>query len=45
MKLDTTIAFFFHIATEEQSLERELGETVLNYKKIVKGRIIPGLPI
>jgi protein-S-isoprenylcysteine O-methyltransferase Ste14 len=39
------LALLFHIAKEEESLERELGETYLNYKKIVKGRIIPGLPI
>lgn len=39
------IALLFHIVKEEESLERELGETYRNYKKIVKGRIIPGLPI
>ena len=39
------LAFLFHIAKEEDCLERELGETFLNYKKLVRGRIIPGLPI
>lgn len=31
--------------TEEASLERELGEEYIQYKKKVRGRIIPGLPI
>ncbi len=39
------LAFLFHIAKEEESLERELGKDFINYKKLVKGRIIPGLPI
>ncbi len=39
------LSFLFHIAKEEESLERELGSAFLNYKKMVKGRIIPGLPI
>jgi len=39
------IGLLFHIAKEEESLERELGEVFLQYKKKVKGRIIPGLPI
>ena len=39
------IAFLFHIAKEEECLERELGKAFLDYKKLVKGRIIPGLPI
>jgi protein-S-isoprenylcysteine O-methyltransferase Ste14 len=39
------LAFLFHIAKEEECLERELGEAFVNYKKLVKGRIIPGLPI
>ena len=30
---------------EEQSLERELGQPYLEYKKKVRGRIFPGLPI
>jgi protein-S-isoprenylcysteine O-methyltransferase Ste14 len=30
---------------EEESLERELGQPYLEYKKRVRGRIIPGLPI
>ena len=38
------LAFLFHIAKEEASLERELGDTFLAYKKNVKGRIVPGLP-
>lgn len=39
------LTFLFHIAKEEESLERELGNAFLIYKKLVKGRIIPGLPI
>jgi protein-S-isoprenylcysteine O-methyltransferase Ste14 len=39
------LAFLFHIAKEEECLERELGEAFVNYKKLVKGRIFPGLPI
>lgn len=35
----------FHIMIEEESLERALGQTYLEYKKKVKGRILPGLPI
>lgn len=38
------LAFLFHIAKEEASLERELGDLFLAYKKQVKGRIVPGLP-
>jgi protein-S-isoprenylcysteine O-methyltransferase Ste14 len=30
---------------EEGSLERELGQPYLDYKKRIRGRIIPGLPI
>ena len=33
------------ITIEEESLERSLGQTYLEYKKQVRGRIIPGLPI
>jgi protein-S-isoprenylcysteine O-methyltransferase Ste14 len=33
------------ILIEEESLERSLGQTYLEYKKRVRGRIIPGLPI
>jgi len=33
------------IFIEEVSLERALGQKYLDYKKKVKGRIIPGLPI
>ncbi len=39
------IAFLFHIAKEEECLERELGEPFTLYKEKVRGRIIPGLPI
>jgi protein-S-isoprenylcysteine O-methyltransferase Ste14 len=35
----------FHIIIEEESLERELGQSYLEYKARVRGRIIPGLPI
>ena len=38
------VAILFHILAEEQCLERELGQTYLEYKNKVKGRIIPGLP-
>ena len=34
-----------HIMIEEESLERELGQPYIAYKKQVRGRIIPGLPI
>ena len=37
--------FLFVVLTEEQSLERTLGQPYLDYKQRVKGRIIPGLPI
>lgn len=33
------------IMIEEESLERSLGQSHLEYKKQVRGRIIPGLPI
>jgi protein-S-isoprenylcysteine O-methyltransferase Ste14 len=33
------------ITIEEESLERSLGQIYLEYKKRVRGRIIPGLPI
>jgi protein-S-isoprenylcysteine O-methyltransferase Ste14 len=32
------------ILIEEESLERALGQTYLDYKQRVRGRIIPGLP-
>ncbi len=35
----------FLVFIEEESLERELGQAYLEYKKRVRGRIIPGLPI
>ena len=38
-------AFSFVVQMEEQSMERALGQTYLDYKRRVKGRIIPGLPI
>jgi protein-S-isoprenylcysteine O-methyltransferase Ste14 len=34
-----------HTMIEEESLERELGQPYVAYKKQVRGRIIPGLPI
>ena len=37
--------FLFVVLTEEESLERALGQPYLDYKQRVKGRIIPGLPI
>ena len=39
------VAFLFVVQMEEQSMERALGQTYLDYKRRVKGRIIPGLPI
>jgi len=38
-------AFFIHALAEEAALEKELGAEYLEYKKKVRGRIIPGLPI
>lgn len=37
--------FLCIVLIEEGSLERALGQPYLEYKKRVKGRIIPGLPI
>ncbi len=37
--------FLFLIIIEEESLEHALGIKYLDYKKKIKGRIIPGLPI
>jgi len=37
--------FLFLTMIEEESLEHALGSNYLNYKKKMKGRIIPGLPI
>lgn len=37
--------FLFLTIIEEESLEHVLGSNYLNYKKKIKGRIIPGLPI
>jgi protein-S-isoprenylcysteine O-methyltransferase Ste14 len=39
------IAFLFVVQMEELSLERSLGQPYLDYKKRVRGRIIPGLPV
>lgn len=39
------IALLFHTLVEEEALERALGEKYLAYKRKVRGRIIPGLPI
>jgi protein-S-isoprenylcysteine O-methyltransferase Ste14 len=36
--------FLFIVLTEEESLGRTLGQPYLDYKRRVKGRIIPGLP-
>jgi protein-S-isoprenylcysteine O-methyltransferase Ste14 len=38
-------AFLGLVLVEETSLERALGQRYLAYKRRVKGRIIPGLPI
>ena len=37
--------FLFLILIEEESLERAIGTKYLDYKKKVKGRIFPGIPI
>jgi protein-S-isoprenylcysteine O-methyltransferase Ste14 len=39
------LALLIHIAKEEEQLERELGDVYFQYKKQVKGRILPSLPI
>ena len=39
------LGFLFLTLIEEESLERALGTKYMNYKKKVKGRIIPGIPI
>jgi protein-S-isoprenylcysteine O-methyltransferase Ste14 len=39
------IAFLFVVQMEEQSMERSLGQPYLDYKRRVRGRIIPGLPV
>jgi len=38
-------AYLAIVLVEETSLERELGQRYLEYKRQVKGRIIPGLPV
>jgi len=38
-------AYLALVLVEEASLERVLGQRYLDYKRQVKGRIIPGLPI
>jgi protein-S-isoprenylcysteine O-methyltransferase Ste14 len=38
-------AYLAIVLVEESSLERALGQAYLDYKRQVKGRIIPGLPI
>jgi protein-S-isoprenylcysteine O-methyltransferase Ste14 len=39
------LGFLFLILIEEESLERAIGTNYLDYKKKVKGRIIPWMPI
>jgi protein-S-isoprenylcysteine O-methyltransferase Ste14 len=38
-------ALLILIVIEEESLERALGQSYLDYKQRVRGRILPGLPI
>lgn len=38
-------ALVLHTLVEEDALERALGEKYLDYKRKVRGRIFPGLPI
>ena len=39
------LALLLHTLVEEEALENALGEKYLAYKRKVRGRIIPGLPI
>lgn len=39
------VGFLFLTIIEEESLEHALGTKYLDYKKKIKGRIIPGLPL
>ncbi len=39
------LAFLVHALSEEASLERTLGEAYAEYKRKVRGRILPGLPV
>ena len=39
------MCLLFLILVEEENLEQELGQVYVEYKKRVRGRIIPGLPI
>jgi protein-S-isoprenylcysteine O-methyltransferase Ste14 len=39
------VAFLFVVQMEELSMERSLGQAYLDYKRRVRGRIIPGLPV
>ncbi len=38
------LAFLIHALSEEADLERALGSAYLDYKKKVRGRILPWLP-
>ncbi len=38
-------AFLIHALSEEADLERALGAEYLEYRKKVRGRILPGLPL
>jgi protein-S-isoprenylcysteine O-methyltransferase Ste14 len=39
------IGLLFHVIMEEEDLERRLDYQYLEYKRMVKGRIVPGLPV
>lgn len=39
------VSLLLHTLVEEEMLKRALGQSYVNYKKKVRGRIIPGLPI
>jgi protein-S-isoprenylcysteine O-methyltransferase Ste14 len=39
------LAFLIHALAEEAALEEKLGSAYLDYKKKVRGRIFPWLPI
>ena len=41
----TWVGLLLHVSIEEAAMEREYGEEYREYKKRVRGRFLPGLPI